>query len=279
MKHFAIGDGNKRGTLPDRYQTEMDSNGTAIFWDPSFEDFPIRVSALSINPEDPQEKEAGFWAVIDDARGGETNPRVIGNKAVSIQRAEKGEDDSLFFLYKVGMGNSLLIVSLTVPREGEGSDAFLQVRDDVDTLIESLVEREPEHAFTCHLPASDFVEIEEVTRELAPRGLGEGGWERLQRGFDIALERKDLVLAGKVGLIFGEMLRREIPTFRWYLTVDDWGCARSLNFGDSGISLFPENIIMKRVEKEEPIVLREFASDTIETIERVFRESQTPDTF
>ena len=65
-KHFAIGDGQRRVSLPDHYDYEMGHDGTAILWNPDLEiDIPIRISVLTVEPRDKSDKEAAFWALIN----------------------------------------------------------------------------------------------------------------------------------------------------------------------------------------------------------------------
>lgn len=272
MKFFAIGDGHKRVSLPDRYETEVGDDGTSIFWAPGEADIPIRVSVLTLEPNDQSEKEAGFWAVITKANGVKAEPRVVDNKSIYQYRTCDEGDDDVYIFYEVGMANSLIIVSLTVEKSLEKTPASTGVQKEVDAMIDSMVQREEDHQFTCELPGSDFDEIAEAVAELVPSGLSEDAWGVLQEVYDEALQTKDLPLAGRVGIVFGEMMRKDISGFNWVLTVDDWGCARSLNFGESGISVFPENMIIKRADGDEALDLKAFASETIETVEEVLRE-------
>ena len=91
----------------------------------------------------------------------------------------------------------------------------------------------------------------EAVADLLKGELREAGWKSLQSYYDDALQTRDMNLAAKVGLAFGEMIKKDIPGFHWNLTVDDWGCARSLNFEETGISIFPENMIVKRIDDDQ----------------------------
>ncbi|MDF1816007.1 MAG: DUF3806 domain-containing protein [Verrucomicrobiales bacterium] len=272
MKFFAIGDGHKRVTLPDRYETEITHDGTSIFWVPGEIDIPIRVSVLTLEPKEESEKEAGFWAVINKANSKKAEPKVVDDKSIYHYRKPEDDDSEVYHFYEIGMANYLIIVSVTVEEELENTPVFTTILEDVDNMIASIEQREEDHPFTCQLPGSDIDEISEAVAELVPGGISEESWDILQRKYDEALQDGDLDLAGKVGIVFGEMLKNDIPGFTWYLTVDDWGCARSLNFGESGVSVFPENMIVKRADDDQNLDLKELASDTIETVERVLRE-------
>lgn len=272
MKFFAIGDGHKRVSLPDRYETEITPDGTSIFWAPETDgDIPIRVSVLTIESKDKNENEAAFWAVIHKANREKNEPTVVDDKAIFQQREFLKEENEINYFYEIGMGNCLIVVSVSVEEKIEQSADFQKVRDEVDAMIATIEQREDDHPFICELPGSDFDEIAEAVEELLPTGLKDSSWDSLQKHYDESLQNQNLQLAGKVGLTFGEMIKKDIPGFNWYLTIDDWGCARSLNFEESGISIFPENMIIKRVDDDHAIDLKEFASDTIETVEEILR--------
>lgn len=271
MKFFAIGDGHKRVALPDRYETEITEDGTSIFWSPGDADIPIRVSVLTIEPQDQTEKEAAFWAVINKANKEKKDPRVVDDKAIFQYRKLDDSESEVYLFYEVGMANSLIIVSITLDETLEATEDFTVVKAEVDEMIESIEQREEDQPFTCQLPGSDYDEIDEALAELVPEGVSEKSWPILQNHYETAKQSKDLNLAGKIGIVFGEMLKKDIPGFHWFLTVDDWGCARSLNFEESGISVFPENMIIKRVDEDQSVNLQELASDTIETVEDVLR--------
>ncbi|MEO0414211.1 MAG: DUF3806 domain-containing protein [Verrucomicrobiota bacterium] len=272
MKFFAIGDGHKRVSLPDRYLYEIAADGTAIFWVPKQVDIPIRVSCLTIQPNDEKEDEAGFWAVINKANAAKQKTKIEGDKAIYRYREASTEDKDITVFYEIGMGNALVIVTVTVDKEHEESAIFTQVMGEVDTMIASIKSRDEEEVFVCELTGSDHDEIREYSEEIRTPDEPLDS-DQIQVHYDRALSSKDMELGAKVGLSFGEFLRSEIPQFQWHLTVDDWGCARSLNFGDSGISVFPENMILKRIEAGESLSIEELASDTIQTVEDVFRDN------
>lgn len=275
MKYFAIGNGEKRVQLPESYQAERSpEDGTMIFWMPGDVDIPIRLSVLTIEPKEVGETEAAFWYVINRAKQAEKKVEVIDDRSIHCYSDDDDSsvDDAFkLFFYEVGIGNELIVISVTVDEELEESSKFATIQSDVKAMIESIECRGEEEVFVCELVGSDFDEIAEEVAGVMADDDNET-WQNLQQVYDRALEIGDIETALPVGLGFGEMLKRDIPQFEWKLTIDEWGVTRSLNFGDTGIAVFPESMILKRVEDREPLDVKELASNTIDTVEEVFKK-------
>jgi len=274
MKHFAIGDGNKRITSPDRYRADRESDETTVLWDPEYVDIPIRVSVLTIGPKDKGDDHMAFWRTIQEARENNSELKIDGNKAIYTYRERSSEANEFLHFYEVGLGNHYCIFSITVSESDESSPSFAQVRTDLEDMIHSLVERREDEQFSCSLLQCEFVRINESVSSLLPAGLDDSSWNALQAQLDRAFDDRNEDLAGRIGLVFGEMMRREIPSFSWSIKIDNSGSARALDLPDSGISIFPEEMILKRFDLNERLDLRRFSSDTIDTLERMYREYQ-----
>jgi hypothetical protein len=273
MKQFAIGDGNKRISTPDCYRADNESDEITVFWDPAHPDLPIRVSVITITPNDQTEKDMAFWQVIQKAKDNDCKPRAEGNKAIYIYQ-EAGEGDDVLTFYEVGMANHFCIFSITADARFLGTDLFAEAQTSVESMIHTLVERAADEQFTCHFLECEAEKVASAVRKLLPEGICDSSWESLQINFDRAMADRDESLAAEIGLAFGEMMRGEIPSLSWVTKIDDYGRAMALDLGDSGISIFPEDMILKRFDRSEYIRLTEFASDTVETMEELFRKAR-----
>ncbi|QIF05043.1 DUF3806 domain-containing protein [Roseimicrobium sp. ORNL1] len=274
MKHFAIGDGNKRITSEDRYFADRESDDTTVIWDPDHADFPIRVSVLTIVPKDKGETEVGYWRIIEKAGEKRVQQRAKGKKALySYKEPDMSGEDILHF-HEVGIGNSICIFSITVAKAEESSSAFLQVHADLSEMIQSLVQRDEEEQYYCELLVCESEKIEGAVQSLLRGEVSDNSLATLQGHLDRALEAGDADLASQVGLVFGEVMRNEVSSFSWIGLTDDYGTSRALALGDSGILIFPEDMILKRFEKGERLDLVRFSSDTLDTVEDLYRKYQ-----
>lgn len=274
MKHFAIGDGHKRITTPDRYRADRESDQTTVLWDPEHVEIPIRVSVITVVPKDKTDEDLAFWRTIEKAQKNNSKPRVDGKNAIFAYREPSSEADDFLHFYEVGLGNHFCIFSITVAESEEHSTAFADVRADLEEMIHTLVERGEGEQFTCGLLECEFERIDESVSSLLRNDLDDSSWTALQKAFDRAFDDRNEELAGRVGLAFGEMIRSEIPSLSWSAKIDDYGSARALDLAESGISIFPEDMILKRFDRDERLDLRQFFSDTVDTMERIFREHQ-----
>lgn len=268
MKHFAIGDGQKRISTPDHFRADRESAETVVLWDPEHADVVIRVSVITVTSKDKNEDDVAFWRVIHKAQENNCKPATDGNRAIYSYREAATESDEAVIFYEVGLGNHLCIFSITTDKPAEE----VKARMDVEDMIHTLVERSEGEQFTCDLFECDFEQVTAFVNLLLPDGMDDSSWEALQSEFDRALELRDEELAARVGLVFGEMMRGEIPSLIWVSKIDEYGSSLALDLGTSGISIFPKDMILKRFDRGERIELRKFASDTVETMERLFRE-------
>ncbi|MDZ4404753.1 DUF3806 domain-containing protein [Prosthecobacter sp.] len=274
MKHFAIGDGHKRITTPDRYRADRESDQTTVLWDPEHVDIVIRVSVITVAPKDKAEEDLAFWRTIKKAQVNNSKPKADGKKAIYAYREASSAANDFLHFYEVGLGNHFCVFSITVAESEEHSPAFAEARADLEDMIHTLVERGEGEQFTCGLLECEFERIDESVSSLLPTGLDDSSWTALQKEFDRAFDDRNEELAGRVGLVFGEMMRSEIPSLSWSAKIDADGSARALDLAESGISIFPEDMILKRFDRNERLDLRQFLSDTVDTMERIFREHQ-----
>lgn len=274
MKHFAIGDGDKRIECPDRYLADLESDQTMVIWDPDQIEIPIRVTVITVAPKDPVDTDIAFWGTINKAKEKGSVATVVGDKAIYCYRDHDPGNDHALHFYEVGMGCHYSIFSITVDLSQESSPEFQRVTSDLESMVSTLEERAEEQQFTSSLLQSDIEFIDAAIAEMLPSGPNEVAFDALQRTLNQAMLNDDSDLAAKVGIAFGELLKDQLPSFSWAVKSDDWGRARSLDLGDTHISIFPEAMIMKRLERKEKLNLREFSEDAIATVEKLFREER-----
>jgi hypothetical protein len=274
MKHFAIGDGNKRITCEGRYFADRESDDTTVIWDPDHADIPIRATVITIVPKDKSETEIGYWRVIEKAREQGRQPKVQGNKSIHSYSEPSQDPGDVLYFYEVGFGNNICFFSVTLSEAKESSPGFRHIQSDLESMLQTLVERGEEEQFQCELLVCELDRIQESVKTLLSSQIDETSFAALQKHLDRSLEIRDENLAGMVGLVFGELMRHEVPSFSWVVLVDDYGSCRALAFGDSGIIIFPEDMILKRFDKGEHLELEKFASDALDTAEGLYRKYQ-----
>ena len=263
-----------RVTCPDRYLADQESPQTVVIWDPAHVDIPIRVSVLTVTPKDPNEYESQRWSVIEKARQNSVQPKIFDNKAVYSYREAAKEEGIFMHFSKVGMGNHHFIFSITVSAKDECSSEFRTTQADLESMIESIVERKGDEQFDCALQESEKDAIRDACKALIGNQIGESGWKALQAHYDTALVGEPPTDSGKIGYVLGELLRQEVPAFHWRVKIDEYGRARSLDFEGAQISIFPESMIWKRLDRKEAVNLHELSSDTIEAVEKIYRRYQ-----
>jgi hypothetical protein len=274
VKVFAIGDGQKKITCPNRYLADEESSTTIVIWDPANRDMPIRVTVITVVPKDSKEEESGYWSVINEARKKSAQPQIFQNKAVYEFQQLSGEPGYRLHFFQVGMGNHTALFSITVAAAVEQTCAFTDLRADLIAMIESLVERKPDEQFDCNLELCEEKRIQAARDSLLGEHTGDEGWKILNDHYKRALDAKDNDLGAQIGLAFGELLRHEVPTLYWKVKIDEYGRARSLDLRDEKISIFPEAMILKRLDRGEVVDFADLSSGTIDAIEDLYRKYQ-----
>jgi hypothetical protein len=272
MKFFAIGDGNKRISCPDRYRADSDGNDTTMIWDSGMVELPIRVTVLTIDPKDKREKDTAFWYVIRQAKEAGRNPVVVDQVAIFARGREPGSESGyVVYFWEAGFGNHVAIFSLTVPEPMDGSPEFQRIENDLSGMMKSLVERQEEQQFSTALLETDHRRIQEALRLLNASGASDE-WAALQQGYDAALASRDRGLATQVGRGFGELMRREVPTLAWSVKTDAWGRSLALDLGDTGAASFPVDMVLKRFDRQERVSLRELSGNAYDALEELLRK-------
>jgi hypothetical protein len=272
MKSFAIGDGNKRVSCPDRYCADLDGSDTTKIWDPGAVEMPIRVMVLTICPKDKGERDAAFRYVKGQAQLAGREPVLVDQVAIfSRGREPSSESGYVLHFWEVGFGNHIAIFSLTVSETMDGSPAFQRVENDLSGMMRSLVERQAEEQFSTALLEKDHRRIQEALRLLNASGAGDA-WTVLQQNYDAALACNDRFLATDVGLVLGELMRREVPALGWSVKTDGWGRSLALDLGDTGAASFPVDLVLDRFDRHEPVSLRELAGYAYDELEALLRK-------
>jgi hypothetical protein len=272
MKNFPIGDGQKRISCPDRYLADREDNETTLLWDPQNVDILIRATVATITPKDPERRDLGFWAVIDKAREHDVAPIVQENKAIYRYRKPSTEPDTFLHFNEVGLGNHICLFSITVSGADETTFQFAQIQTDVEGMISTLVERKDDEQFSCNLLGWQRNRIADSVQSLLGSRRDEEAWDHLQAHLERAYGDADEELTRSVGLAFGELMRSEIPSLTWACRIDEYGTGLALDLAGTTISIFPEDMILKRFDRREPLDLKEFSADTVDMLERIFRE-------
>jgi hypothetical protein len=275
MINHAIGDGDKQIMCPDRYLVDSESDTTTVIWDPEQVDIPIRVTIITVTPKDSNEHEAAYWDIIKQAQKRGLQPKVIKDKSLYTYREKAKEDGYIMHFFKVGMGNHCAIFSICVASSEEYSQAFNRVKNDLENMIESLVERGKGEQFDCGLQEGEKEAIGRALTDLLKNDLRDQAWSSLQQHYDRALQSGDQKMSAQIGLVFGELIRQQVPSFHWAVKIDEYGRSKSLDFEKSGVVIFPEDMIVKRINRKEGLNLQELSSDTIETAENLFRKNQS----
>ena len=267
MKFFAIGDGNKRISCPDRYCADFDGSDTTLIWDPALVEMPIRAMVLTIQPKGEGERDAAFSYVMRQAQEAGRSP-VVSDQVAIFSRGREPSPEGGFVLYfwEAGFGNQVAIFSLTVAESMDGSPESQRIENDLSGMMQSLVERRVEEQFSTALLEKDRKRIQEALRLLNASGTGDE-WTVLQRNYDAALASSDRFLASKVGLLLGELMRREVPALGWSVKTDDRGRSLALDLGDTGAANFPVDMVLKRFERQEQVNLRVLAGYAYDALE------------
>lgn len=272
MKQFAIGDGHKLINCPDRYLGDFESDDAFVIWDPDNPDTVVRATVFTVEPKDTSDFDAGYWCTIKSANEKGIKPQVVAESALFWERIVSEEEGSVFHFCEVGMKNHKILFSLAAPIADEKTPEFERARNDLVGMIESLTIRSDDESFTASLLEFDKEMIDSSLGEVLGETQIESAIPILEERFVEAKQSSDLELATKIGIVFGEVIRNQIPSFQWARTIDELGADRSLVLEGTSITLFPESSIIKRVESQDEVTIAELMNGILDAVEDMYRD-------
>ena len=300
VRRVPIGGGTATVELPTDFGTELDPEGTTVAFPP---DLPVtlRLSVITFTTPDGR-PGAGIDHVRRNAREAGVEVTESGGNAVMMTTEDSQEDGVplLVHYWAVGGDDAIALVSATVPR-AEAADArvvaligrvpeivaSLEFTDRVElmetpqgpiTTRVSTVEPKPQtvrpfgEADRAWLAASLRQAEALAVRYDAPAAAASLSPAVLDRVFarwlgDVACDRPDGgVVAAAAGAALGEHLVRAAG-MEWAVVTDDAGTARAVRHAATHVMAFPQESVLKRIERGEADFVDNIARAVVHQIE------------
>jgi hypothetical protein len=221
MKHFAIGDGQKRITASDDYRYDFDTESEAtVLWKGDRARASTYLTVISLTPKDPADTTLGRKAVEQRARAKGLDVESAGAGAwlcCGEEPYEHGGD--ICYPIVAARGNQILSVSVRLAPEAK--EELEPLVAEVGAMASTLEVRAEGRIFVTALVERDVRRLAASAPELVDPTSGEVRLAALQAIFRRSCETGDPALARAAGIGFGHLLRSHVPALSWWTITND----------------------------------------------------------
>ena len=284
MKLFEIGDGLKSLEAPDHYYSDWeDDDQTVILYTAEENDIEIRWSVLSVASKEESDANNLFNYVIQEGEEEGYKVKIESDKSYYQYVVESEEDSSVTFHYEVGYRWSFIVISVTTTLEKKNDPEVMNALKEVEQMITTLKEINPDEITIFEPKYSDYKEIyERVSQILSIKEEEIDDFHQnnqtlslLQNLLDEEVyDAEQTYELQSMGLALGDYIQYKERDFRWAIIRDEYGrdlCLQSQRFS---ITLFPMSWIEKRVKEGEEVWVKGFVEALFEKIEEVVDEDE-----
>ncbi|MBP5437806.1 MAG: DUF3806 domain-containing protein [Treponema sp.] len=276
-----IGDGTFVCSIPKCFITETEENGTLLVYNPKNDDIIYRISFISFEPKDKNEKKAGEKHVQEDINSKNLKQKKIGQYNVAITSENQIENDSYMIKYwKFGLDNNIFILSLTFPNSKINN--LKKYNAQIENIIKSI--HINEHSDKLIVDGTEInykkrlgnqnqkPQLRDLTQEeiniintnidLGNKIVNSSSVEKSVtnelRILDIVFKNwlngnsifsEDEIASG-LGILFGEIARKEL-SMEWQMITDEYGTDYCLVHRKTNIMIFPISTVYKRIDSKE----------------------------
>ena len=280
-KLTTIGDGTFVCSVPDFFTTETEENGTLLAYDPQKEDVFYRVSFISFEPKDKNDKKAGEKHVQEVINTKGLKQKIIGQYNVAIGSEKQIEDGSYMIkCWEFGLDNNIFKLSVTFPASKINN--IKKYDGQMEKIIKSI--QINEHSGKISLDGAEInykEKIENQNQKSQFRDLTQE--EKNTIDANIALGNKivnafgveesvtneliildaifkkwlddnsgvsDDEIASGLGTLFGEIVKKQL-SMEWQMITDEYGTDYCLVHKKTNTRIFPLSTVYKRIESKE----------------------------
>ena len=279
-KLTTIGDGTFICSIPDSFTTETEENGTLLTYNPQKDDICYRISFISFEPKDINEKKAAERQVQEDIKNKKLEQKKIGQYNVAVIAENQIENDSYMIKYwEFGLDNNIFILSVTFPSskineikkynvQMENIIKSIQINEHSEKLSVDGAEINYKKKLGNQNQKSQLRDLTKEEKEFINKNIELG--KKIANSFcveEIANELKKLdvifkknldcksdfsddEIASGLGVLFGEIMREQL-SMEWQMITDEYGTDYCLIHKKTNTMIFPISTVYKRVESGE----------------------------
>lgn len=272
LKEVEIGDGNMMVDLPWHFAVEHDEEQNTIVYDPKSETASIRFSVFYLSdPKNPDANNIGLKQVHELAK--KHNARIAKHGAVTYmafhEPLQDGDEPGMEYYWAATRDNCVVPVSCWVSNRLRNDPATKAVLNAVEpalfSLRESKVQRYqfegehkketlpllPEHEERLQSLEQQAIKAAKTVLGRASFTGGESDIHVIQTLLDHPnFDKSQTAAIEGMGVIFGGLLARKLG-LQWVSIIDEYGSTPALEHRHANITVYPIDMLIKRVERGE----------------------------
>lgn len=281
---FAIGDGMKSITVPDRYYAELEEENNTLLLYPETNDVWIRISVMTFEPKNKTENPM-FDYNIQQAKKEGKEIHIVDDKSyyVESKQSEEDGDPIVIHFYDVGYKLNKILISVTTLKHTSETEEFHSLLAEIPEYISTIKEISPDKQNFFDLTDNDCRYINKRSAEIL--GIDEENLDDFHESDDTLKTIQTILDENKyiaentyelqsLGIAFGDYIQYKHPQFQWSILHDSYGRDYCLIYSETTITIFPQTMISKRVEDGEEFNVTSLLKGLLKTIADMAESNQ-----
>jgi len=285
MKLFEIGDGLKSIKVPSNYFSDAEDDRTIILYDPEIDFAEIRISVITVEPNDSSDLQVMFNTVIELANEKGINVSVEDGKSYYHYVEQNLEDGLTILYYEVGHLNHLILISVTASAEYcQNNKANIEnLLSDITSFIPSITEIKLTSQNIFEPKYSDFDSINKTVakilnideEEIDACHDNDKTLSLIQKMIDDKVfQAENTHELQSLGIALGDYIQYKYNDFHWAVVRDEYGRDMCLQFKTFAITVFPMTMISKRIEDGESVNVAELVSGLVDKVIEISKNGE-----
>lgn len=277
MRLFEIGDGLKSIKVSNNYYADLENDRTLILYDPEVDFAEIRISTITVEPNDGADLQAMFNRVIVEADEKGSKLTVENDKSYYYYVEENQEEGLMIFYFEIGYLNHLIIISVTTSAEycQNNEESIENLLSEIAGSIASIEEINLENQNIFEPRYSDFDDINQrisqilniKEEEIDTYHHSDKTMSFIQKMIDKKVfQMENTYELHSLGIALGDYIQYKNNDFHWAIIRDEYGRDICLQYKTLALTIFPMTMISKRVEDGDNINVAELVSNLLEKI-------------
>lgn len=282
MRLFEIGDGLKSIKVSNNYYADLENDRTLILYDPEVDFAEIRISTITVEPNDSNDLQAMFNRVIEEANEKGSKLTLENDKSYYHYVEENQEEGLMIFYFEVGYQNHLIIISVTTSEEycQNNEESIENLLSDIAGFIASIEEINLENQNIFEPRYSDFDDINQrisqilniKEEEIDTYHRSDKTMSFIQKMIDEKVfQMENTYELHSLGIALGDYIQYKYNDFHWAVIRDEYGRDIYLQYKTLALTIFPMTMISKRVEDGDKINVAELVSNLLEKINELIK--------
>lgn len=282
MRLFEIGDGLKSIKVSNNYYADLENDRTLILYDPEVDFAEIRISTITVEPNDSTDLQAMFNRVIEEANEKGSKLTLENDKSYYHYVEENQEEGLMIFYFEVGYQNHLIIISVTTSAEycQNNEESIENLLSEIAGFIASIEEINLENQNIFEPRYSDFDDINQrisqilniKEEEIDTYHRSDKTMSFIQKMIDEKVfQIENAYELHSLGIALGDYIQYKYNDFHWAVIRDEYGRDICLQYKTLALTIFPMTMISKRVEDGDNINVAELVNDLLEKINELIK--------